>query len=104
MLPSAALPLTAGKESRGPGSEATGRPGHQSSFAALVPGVRWGILALSAFVAAVREPLNPSVAVCGGVLVAHAAWRSRHPVADATVGTDASTGQALSGSSLPPLA
>jgi signal transduction histidine kinase len=104
MLPSAALPLTAGKESRGPGSEATGRPGHQSSFAALVPGVRWGILALSAFVAAVREPLNPSVAVCGGVLVAHAAWRSRHPVADAADGSDASTGQALSGSSLPPLA
>ena len=90
MLPRAALPLTADREpvastsgasgAGASGSQAIGRTGHQPSFATLVPGVRWGILALSAFVAAVRGPLTESVVVWAGVLVAHAAWRGRHPV------------------------
>jgi len=51
--------------------------GHQPSFAALVPGVRCGILVLAAFVAAVRGPLTHSVIAWGALLVAHAAWRAR---------------------------
>ena len=79
MLPSTALPLTVGRESHTQLPQESGRTGHQPAFAALVPGVRWGILALAAFIAAVHGPIDRSVVVLGGVLVAHAAWRGTHP-------------------------
>jgi len=106
MLPSAALPLTVTRESQATGSDdpgQLGRTGHQTSFAALVPGVRWGILALSLFVAAVRGPLSTSVVVWGGVLVAHAIWRARHPV---VIGAGSIGGKSAPGPSatLPPVA
>ncbi|MEA2827433.1 MAG: hypothetical protein QOG43_1872 [Actinomycetota bacterium] len=99
MLPSTALPLTVGREPHTQQSEKSGRTGHQPAFAALVPGVRWGILAIAAFIAAVHGPINGSVVVLGGVLVAHAAWRGTHPEGGAGDSTEWSTG-----SSLPPLA
>ncbi len=104
MLPNAALPLTAGRELLPPGASGSepgspvGRTGHQPSLAALVPGVRWGILTLSAFVAAVNGPLTTATVVSGGVLVAHAAWRARRPV----VTTSSTAG--VPAVSLPPLA
>ncbi len=121
MLPHVALPLTMTREqapeSPGSGSSRSesrgfGRtPGHQPSFAALVPGVRWGILALSGFVAVVHEPLTTSMVVWGAVLVAHAFWRARHPV-PATPAAPAVPGHRagmsatadVTASSLPPLA
>ena len=110
MLP-AALPVTVGRESKSSGSRSSGssspeRAGHQPSFAALVPGVRWGILALSAFVAGVQGPLTAPVVVWGAVLVAHAAWRTprslthRRPKDVAA----SSTSAAAAASPLPPLA
>ena len=99
MLPSTALPLTVGRESHSEMSQESGRTGHQPAFAALVPGVRWGILALAAFIAVVHGPFNRSVAVLGAVLVAHAAWRGTHP----DTATAASAGWSP-GTSLPPLA
>src|ERR1044072_1401394 len=82
MAPHAALPVTASGEPPATEPQGIGRTGHQPSFAALVPGVRWGILALSAFVAAVNGHITTSVVVWGLVLAAHAAWRARHPVTD----------------------
>ncbi len=102
MLPHAALPVTATGEPPATGPQGIGHTGHQPSFAALVPGVRWGILALSAFVAAVNGRFTTSVVVWGVVLAAHAAWRARHPVID-----PASTGAGAGAeptSAIPPLA
>jgi signal transduction histidine kinase len=104
MLPSAGLPSTVARESQATGSQELGRTGYQPSFAALVPGIRWGILALGAFVAAVRGPLSTSVVVWGAVLVAHAAWRARHPVLDGPIQLVGSRSGAMSNSTLPPLA
>ena len=78
MFPSTALPLTVDRESHIRAPQESGRTGHQPAFAALVPGVRWAILAIAAFIAAVHGPIDRSVVVLGGVLVAHAAWRGTH--------------------------
>jgi signal transduction histidine kinase len=99
MLPDAALPLTADRESHEAKSHVSGSTGHQPSFAALVPGVRWGILVLSGFVAAVEGPFTTQVVVWGAVLVAHAAWRGHHPVV-----ARPSTTEPVPATSLPPLA
>jgi len=101
--------MTADRESLASGTQPFGHTGHQPSFATLVPGVRWGILALSSFVAAVRGPLTTSVVVWGAVLVAHAAWRGRNPVTGTAADVvrrknGSSTAAAVPASSLPPLA
>ncbi len=100
MLPHAALPVTATGEPPATDPQGLGRTGHQPSLATLVPGVRWGILALSAFVAAVSGHFTTSVLVWGGVLALHAAWRARHPVVDVAGGNPG----AAPASALPPLA
>ena len=64
-----------------------------------MPGVRWGILAIAAFIVAVHGPIDRSVVVLGGVLVAHAAWRGTHPDTATMASPDWSAG-----TSLPPLA
>ena len=91
--------MTASGEPPATGPQEIGRSGHQPSFAALVPGVRWGILALSAFVAAVGGDLTTSVVVWGGVLAAHAAWRQYRPGVEPVVDSGA-----VPISPLPPLA
>jgi signal transduction histidine kinase len=86
MLPNTLSPAVGGQ------SEQSEHTGHQPSFASLVPGVRCGILVLSAFVAAVHGSVTTSVVAWGAVLVVHAAWRARRPrtpSATPTIGTSA---------------
>jgi signal transduction histidine kinase len=81
MLPTPAAPTTA------PVGEDTEPSGHQAPFASLVPGIRWGLLALAVFVAVVRGPLGARTFAWCAVLVAIAAWVTWRPGDQATSAT-----------------
>ena len=56
MLPTAAVPMAA----PAPVGEELESSGHQAHIASLVPGIRWGLLALAVFLAVVRGPAWPT--------------------------------------------
>jgi signal transduction histidine kinase len=71
--------------------------GHQAHVASLVPGIRWGLLALAGFLAVVRGPRVGGTFAWCAVLVAFAAWMTWRPAAAGAAGASGREGGVTAG-------